>query len=37
MRKKRVLVLMHVDLVPPDDVAGKPDAEFFEYRPSTTC
>jgi D-alanine-D-alanine ligase len=32
MRKKRVLVLMHVDLVPPDDVAGKPDAEFFEYK-----
>jgi D-alanine-D-alanine ligase len=32
MRKKRVLVLMHVDLVPPDDIAGKPDAEFFEYK-----
>ena len=32
MRKKRVLVLMHVDLVPPDDVAGKPDAEVFEYK-----
>jgi D-alanine-D-alanine ligase len=32
MRKKRVLVLMHVDLVPPDDIAGKPDAEVFEYK-----
>jgi D-alanine-D-alanine ligase len=32
MPKKRVLVLMHVDLVPPDDIAGKPDAEFFEYK-----
>jgi D-alanine-D-alanine ligase len=32
MRKKRVLVLMHIDLVPPDDVTGKPDAEFFEYK-----
>lgn len=32
MRKKRVLVLMHVDLVPPDDVAGKPDAEVLEYK-----
>jgi len=32
MRKKRVLVLMHVDLVPPDDITGKPDAEFFEYK-----
>jgi D-alanine-D-alanine ligase len=32
MRKKRVLVLMHVDLVPPDDIAGKPDAETFEYK-----
>ena len=32
MRKKRVLVLMHVDLVPPDDIAGKPDAEVIEYK-----
>jgi D-alanine-D-alanine ligase len=32
MRKKRVLVLMHIDLVPPDDVSGKPDAEIFEYK-----
>jgi D-alanine-D-alanine ligase len=32
MRKKRVLVLMHVDLVPPDDIAGKPDAEVLEYK-----
>jgi D-alanine-D-alanine ligase len=32
MRKKRVLVLMHVDLVPPDDIAGRPEAEFFEYK-----
>jgi D-alanine-D-alanine ligase len=32
MRKKRVLVLMHEDLVPPDDIAGKPDAEVFEYK-----
>jgi D-alanine-D-alanine ligase len=32
MRKKRVLVLMHIDLVPPDDVSGKPDAEVFEYK-----
>jgi D-alanine-D-alanine ligase len=32
MRKKRVLVLMHVDLVPPDDISGKPDAEVFEYK-----
>jgi D-alanine-D-alanine ligase len=32
MRKKRVLVLMHVDLVPPDDIAGKPDEEVFEYK-----
>jgi D-alanine-D-alanine ligase len=32
MRKKRVLVLMHVDLVPPDDITGRPDAEFFEYK-----
>ena len=32
MRKKRVLVLMHIDLVPPDDIAGKPDAEILEYK-----
>ena len=32
MRKKRVLVLMHVDFMPPDDITGKPDAEFFEYK-----
>jgi D-alanine-D-alanine ligase len=32
MPKKRVLVLMHVDLVPPDDIAGKPDEEVFEYK-----
>lgn len=32
MRKKRVLVLMHEDLVPPDDIAGKPDAEVLEYK-----
>ena len=32
MRKKRVLVLMHIDLVPPDDVSGKPDEEVFEYK-----
>jgi len=32
MRKKRVLVLMHADLVPPDDITGKPDAEVAEYK-----
>ena len=32
MRKKKVLVLMHADLVPPDDIAGKPDAEVSEYK-----
>jgi D-alanine-D-alanine ligase len=32
LRKKRVLVLMHADLVPPDDMTGKPDAEFVEYK-----
>ena len=32
MRKKRVLVLVHADLVPPDDIAGKPDAEVIEYK-----
>jgi D-alanine-D-alanine ligase len=32
MHKKRVLVLMHVDLVPPEDIAGKPDEEVFEYK-----
>jgi D-alanine-D-alanine ligase len=32
MRKKRVLVLMHIDLVPPDDIAGKPDADVLEYK-----
>jgi D-alanine-D-alanine ligase len=32
LRKKRVLVLMHADLVPPDDFTGKPDAEFVEYK-----
>lgn len=32
MRKKRVLVLMHIDLVPPDDIAGRSDAELLEYK-----
>ncbi|MDD9939597.1 MAG: ATP-grasp domain-containing protein [Myxococcales bacterium] len=32
MRKKRVLVLMHADLVPPDDIAGQPEAEVLEYK-----
>jgi D-alanine-D-alanine ligase len=32
MRKKRVLVLMHADLVPPDDIAGKPDEQVIEYK-----
>ena len=32
MRKKRVLVLMHVDFMPPDDIASKPEGEFFEYK-----
>jgi D-alanine-D-alanine ligase len=32
MRKKRVLVLTHVDLLPPDDITGKPDDEVFEYK-----
>jgi len=32
MHRKRVLVLMHVDLVPPDDIAGKSDEEVFEYK-----
>src|SRR5678816_1742086 len=32
MRKNKVLVLMHADLVPPDDIAGKPDAEVLEYK-----
>jgi D-alanine-D-alanine ligase len=32
MRKKRVLVLTHVDLLPPDDIAGKPDEEVIEYK-----
>jgi D-alanine-D-alanine ligase len=32
MRKKRVLVLMHEDLVPPDDIAGRPDAQVLEYK-----
>jgi D-alanine-D-alanine ligase len=32
MRKKRVLVLTHVDLLPPDDIAGKPDDEVIEYK-----
>ena len=32
MRRKRVLVLMHEDLVPPDDIAGRPDAEVSEYK-----
>lgn len=31
MRKKRVLVLTHEDLVPPDDIAGRPEAEVLEY------
>jgi D-alanine-D-alanine ligase len=32
MRKKRVLVLTHTDLVPPDDIAGKTDAEISKYK-----
>lgn len=32
MRKKRVLVLMHADLVPPDDIAGKSDEEVIAYK-----
>jgi hypothetical protein len=36
MRKKRVLVLTHVDLVPPEDIAGKPDDEVSNTRPITT-
>jgi len=32
MRKKRVLVLMHPDLMPPDDIAGKPDEQVIEYK-----
>jgi len=32
MRKKRVLMLTHIDLVPPEDIAGKPDAEVLEYK-----
>jgi D-alanine-D-alanine ligase len=32
MRKKRVLVLMHIDLVPPDDISGRSDAELLEYK-----
>jgi D-alanine-D-alanine ligase len=32
MRKKRVLVLVHADLVPPEDIAGKPDNEVLEYK-----
>ncbi|MGD9502229.1 MAG: D-alanine--D-alanine ligase [Methyloceanibacter sp.] len=32
MRKKRVLVLTHVDLVPPDDISGRPEAEVLEYK-----
>lgn len=32
MRKKRVLVLMHADLVPPEDISGKPEAEVIEYK-----
>ena len=32
MRKKRVLVLTHVDPLPPDDIAGKPDDEVLEYK-----
>lgn len=31
-RKKRVLVLMHEDLVPSDDFAVRPDADVFEYK-----
>jgi D-alanine-D-alanine ligase len=31
MRKKRVLVLMHADLVPPEDITGKPGSEV-EYK-----
>jgi D-alanine-D-alanine ligase len=32
LRKKRVLVLMHADLMPPDDVSGKPDATLCEWK-----
>jgi D-alanine-D-alanine ligase len=32
MRKKRVLVLMHADLVPPDDVSGQPDVTLCEWK-----
>jgi D-alanine-D-alanine ligase len=32
MRKRRILVLVHADLVPPDDIAGRPDAEVLEYK-----
>jgi D-alanine-D-alanine ligase len=32
MRKKRELVLMHIDLVPPDDISGRSDAELLEYK-----
>jgi D-alanine-D-alanine ligase len=32
MRKKRVLVLLHEDLVPPDNIAGKPDEDVIEYK-----
>jgi D-alanine-D-alanine ligase len=32
MRKKRVLVLMHEDLVPPDDIVGKSDEEVLAYK-----
>jgi D-alanine-D-alanine ligase len=32
MRKLRVLVLMHEDLVPPDTLAGKSDEEVLEWK-----
>jgi len=32
MRKRRILVLVYADLVPPDDIAGRPDAEVLEYK-----
>lgn len=32
MRKKRVLVLMHADLVPPLEISGKPNAKFLECK-----
>lgn len=31
VRRKRVLILMHEDLVPPDDITGLPDEEVMPY------